>query len=1306
MSEVSQQLLTLKPKLELTTTRDRYRLERAYQDCMKTAEANATAEFEKLLEASVDKVSTRKAALPVPTFPEALPISQKREDIAKAIVDHQVVIIAGETGSGKTTQLPKICLSVGLGARGMIGHTQPRRIAARSVANRIAEELNTPLGDVVGYQVRFTDQVSDKTAIKLMTDGILLAEIQNDRYLSRYDTIIIDEAHERSLNIDFLMGYLKQLLPKRPDLKVIITSATIDVEKFSKHFNDAPVLSVSGRTYPVELLYRPLADTESDSQFEAILAAIDEISQIDHQGDILVFMAGEGDIRETALRLRRAQLKHLEIVPLYARLSIAEQNKVFQPHKGRRVVLATNVAETSLTVPGIRYVIDPGFARISRYSFRTKIQRLPIEPVSQASANQRKGRCGRVSEGVCIRLYSEDDFNNRPEFTEPEILRTNLAAVILQMAQLRLGDISRFPFVDKPDHRLINDGQTLLQELQAVNAKGKLTPLGQRLGRLPVDPRLGRMLLAAEKLNCFAEVLIIISALAVQDPRERPADKQQAADQKHREYWHEQSDFMAYLNLWQLYEQQRQELTKNQLPKWCKKNFLSFLRLREWRELHTQLLVAMGNKKALVQQEKTADYSSIHQALLTGLLGNIGCYSKEVNREYIGARNKRWSVFPGSSQFKKTHQWILSAQLLETSKLYAHTIAKVEPDWIFNAAQHLVKRHYSEPHYHARSGQVMAFEKVTLYGLVLIEKKRVSYGKINTTLARETFIRGALVEGGYSENRGVQQRLAKANKDNHFWLHLQALLKELHDLEAKSRRKDIIVDEEVIFEFFESLLPSSIVNLEGFEHWRKETEKTEAQHLFISRERLMQHGADRITEAQFPNSLQLDDLHLPVFYHFDPLHDDDGVTIKVPVTAVGHINPKRLEWLVPGLLREKCIAMIKALPKVWRKNFVPVPNFVDKALPYLQACDKSLGESLGHVLKRLTAVDVPDELWGDIELDAYYRMNIHVLDEAGQRLARGRNIERLHEKYRDHVQSHIQTVGNDFEQAGLTSWSFESLPKTYDLKQTGMNVRAYPAIVDRGDTVDIKLHDQAEEALVDTQRGLVRLAVLSQHQTVKYLHKQLFKNRELGLTAVDLGSRDSVIDDVICAAVKQCCFDLEMHEDNIPRDQSAFLAKVEQGRADIVSRAEAIVNLLVGALEQVFSIKKHIKQSKNALVIAYASADIQAQLSALFYPGFLYDTPFEQLQHYPRFLKAITMRLEKVPQQVQKDRINIDQLQPLWEQYQAKVTKEGKASLATNTALQQYRWMLEELRVSLFAQTLGTQQAVSVKRLKKQWDLC
>ena len=1314
MSEVSTSLSHLNSLLSQVTTRDRYRLQRAVGELSQTTtpDTDALDTLSQSINASVDKVNTRRAGLPDPQFPESLPISQKREEIAGTIADHQVVIIAGETGSGKTTQLPKICLSLGLGARGMIGHTQPRRLAARSVANRIAEELNTNLGDVVGYQVRFTDQVSENTAIKLMTDGILLAEIQNDRFLSRYDTIIIDEAHERSLNIDFLLGYLKQLLPKRPDLKVIITSATIDVEKFSKHFNDAPIISVSGRTFPVDVLYRPLIDTESDSQFDGILNAIHEINEIDHQGDILVFMAGEGDIRETALRLRRASFKHLEIVPLYARLSIQEQNKVFQAHKGRRVVLATNVAETSLTVPGIRYVIDPGLARISRYSFRTKIQRLPIEPVSQASANQRKGRCGRVSEGVCIRLYDEDDFNQRPEFTEPEILRTNLAAVILQMAQLRLGDIEHFPFVDRPDHRLINDGRTLLQELQAINPKGKLTKLGQRLARLPVDPRLGRMLLAAERFNCLNDALIIISALAVQDPRERPADKQQAADQKHREHWHEQSDFIAYLNLWQRFEKERQELSKNQFAKWCKKNFLSYLRLREWREVHMQLRLSLKTKQDSAEQDlyepetHVINYSAIHRALLTGLLGNIGCYSKEVNREYIGARNKRWSVFPGSSQFKKSHQWILAAQLLETSKLYAHTVAKVEPEWILQAAEHLVKRHYVEPHYNARAGQVMAFEKITLYGLVLVEKKRVSYGKIHPTVARETFIRAALVEGAYSENRRIQQVLRRANSDTHFWLHLQKLLNELHDLEAKSRRKDIIVDEEILFSFFDELIPLSVMNLEGFEHWRKEAEHKQAKCLFIDRQRLMQHDANQITVAQFPNSLPLGDLHLPVCYHFDPLHEDDGVTLKVPVQVLGHINAARLEWLVPGLLREKCIALIKGLPKSWRKNFVPVPQFVDKVLPHLQADDKPLGPSLGFALKRATTVDVPDELWQSAELEAYYRINIHVLDEAGKCIARGRDIELLRDKYRDHMQSHIQKVGNDFEKTGLLSWDFGQLPKTYDLKQTGMNVRAYPSLVDCGNSVDIKLHDQPEEALVQTQRGLVRLAILAQTQTVKYLHKQLFKNRELGLTAVDLGKRDEVIDDVICAAVKQSCFNEALNEENLPRDEKAFLASVNKGRADIVGRAEAIVDILVATLEQVLAIKKQIKQSKNALTIAYASADIQQQLTGLFYSGFIYETPFEQLQQYPRFLKAITLRLDKVAMQVQKDRLAIADIQPLWEQYQAKVAKEGRAALMLNQSLQHYRWMLEELRVSLFAQTLGTREPVSVKRLKKQWELC
>jgi ATP-dependent helicase HrpA len=1311
--------------LDDVTTRDSFRLRRQYAALYKQLSAEAHIEqhpdwlaLAEKIDASHGRVQTRRERLPTVTFPEELPISEKHELIASTIAKHQVVVLAGETGSGKTTQLPKICLSIGRGVRGMIGHTQPRRIAARTVASRIADELHTTIGESVGYQVRFTDQASENTHIKLMTDGILLAEIQQDRFLSRYDTIIIDEAHERSLNIDFLMGYLKQLLPKRPDLKVIITSATIDVDKFSQHFNQAPVIEVSGRTYPVEVLYRPLLEHSDDSggnsddkgvdMYRSMLSAIDEIRSADKMGDILIFFSGEREIREAALTIRRAHIPHTEVLPLYARLTVAEQNKIFQRHKGQRIVLSTNVAETALTVPGIRYVIDTGLARVSRYSFRTKVQRLPIEPISQASANQRKGRCGRVSEGVCIRLYSEDDFEQRPEFTDAEILRTNLAAVILQMAQLKLGDVRDFPFVDPPDHRLINDGQKLLEELQAVNAKGHLLPLGRKLATLPVDPRMGRMLLSANDRGCLQEVAIIVSALSVQDPRERPANKQQAADQAHRQWWDESSDFIGFVNLWHAYETQRQALSGNQLQKWCKKHYIAFMRMREWRDIHTQICIAM-KRIQLTQNTQAASYDAIHSALLSGLLGYIGLLSEEKDTvgEYLGTRNRRFSLFPASSQFKKKPKWVVAAQLLETSKLYAHNIAKIDPKWILENAKHLVKRQHSEPHYAAKSGQVMAFEKVMLYGIALVEKQRVSYGSIDPKKSRELFIRGALVEGQYGDHGQVKQRLLSKKPTTDFFLHQRAMLASLHELEAKSRRRDIVVDEDILFAFYDARLPEDIVNLQGFEHWRKHEEKQIPQLLFIERDALMQHDARDITEAQFPDHLSVNGLRLELSYHFEPNHSDDGVTLNVPVSALHLITEEPLEWLVPGLLREKCIAMIKALPKQWRKHFVPVPAAVDKALPRLSTGEQSLALALSTQLLRQTSVKIPDELWSDMTVDSYYKMNICVLDEQQQRIDSGRQLSVLRERYRDHVQEHIQAVGNDFERDGIVEWDFEHLPETYELQQNGMSIRAYPALVDQLESVSLNLYDNPDDAVVDSLRGMVRLVMLQQKDTVKYLRKQLLKGRDLGLSVVNIGSRDTVIDDIICAAVKQVCFsESEQDDQALVRDQQVFLSVMDAGRSHIVARAELLADCLVTSLTHVVAVKKAIKQAKNPLSIAYAVGDIQQQLEGLYSKGMVYRTPAKWLQQYPRYMKAIQVRLEKVPSQVNKDRALMAELAPLIQRLDDKYAQLGDAEAVLHQPLQEYRWMVEELRISLFAQTVKTLMPVSVKRLNKQWALC
>lgn len=1294
---------------------DRHNLTRRLSEVEKLARAGKP--YEQALEKWHNQLVRSQAAVVrrqqlVPQnieFPN-LPVCEKRNEIAQIIANNQVVVLAGETGSGKTTQIPKICLTIGRGVSGLIGHTQPRRIAANTVAHRIAEELKTTLGEKVGYQVRFSDQSNENTLIKVMTDGILLAEIQHDPFLNKYDTLIIDEAHERSLNIDFLLGYLKQLLPKRPDLKLIITSATIDLERFSQHFNDAPIIEVSGRTYPVDVWYRPLYEYESgdenESEPDQYIAIVDAVHEIElHEktgsnargGDILIFLSGEREIRETADALRKAQFAHMEVVPFYARLSLAEQQKVFSPHTGRRIVLATNVAETSITVPGIRYVIDPGFARISRYSYRTKVQRLPIEPVSQASANQRKGRCGRVAEGICIRLYSEDDFNSRPAFTDAEILRTNLAAVILQMLQLRMGDIHKFPFIDAPDHRLISDGFKLLEELHAVNAKNQLTPVGQQLSKLPLDPRLARMLLSAQEQSCVRELLIISSALSVQDPRERPIEKQQAADQMHRRFWAEHTDFSSFINLWNYFETQRQDLTQNQLRKLCKKEFLSYLRLREWRDVHHQLCVAVKALDIKVNIEP-ANYESIHKALLTGLLGNLGFNHEE--REYLGARNRRFSIFPGSSLAKKTPKWIMAAELIETSKLFAHTVAKIEPEWIIAAAEHLVKRQHIEPHYDSRSGQVMVYEKITLYGLVIVEKKSVSYSHIDPVQCREVFIRAALVEGQYDQHP-KRKNLQNKNPATDFFAHQQQLLKELDDLESKARRRDIVVDEQVIFDFYNKRIPESVINLAGFEAWRKKAEQENPTLLFLTREILMRHAAGDITQAQFPNELEWRGMVFPLSYHFEPNHAFDGVSIHVPMSVLHQVPEQRLEWLVPGMLREKCIGLIKSLPKNIRKHFVPVPDVVDKVLAILSPDNKSLTEALGLQLKRLTGVDISKEAWLEASVDDYYRFNIHVVDDKGKIIASGRELAPLREKYRERVQQNIQSAATNIERDGISAWDFGDLPQAIQLPRGGISIRAYPALVDKQSSVSLQVLDNPLQAFDLTRRGVARLIFLSLNQTVKYLQKELLKGQEVALTLAGIGNRDQVADDLIMAAIKRLAL---ADQEQLPRSHSAFELAINLTKDKLILQAQELAGHLITSLKMLVDVKKQLKQQKNMLMLAFTLSDINHQLTHLFYPGLVYKTPPQWLQQYPKYMRGIQQRLEKAALNPQKDKLQLAEVAPHWQRLVDYLAKEGEYRLAQNTALMEYRWWIEELRISLFAQTLKTQVPVSDKRMDKQWE--
>ncbi len=1310
--------LEYKQSIVNVMAQDHYRLQRRLSELEKLARAKkpyelALEKWQQQLLASQAKVQYRKQLIPINIEFPNLPVCEKREEIAQIIANNQVVVLAGETGSGKTTQIPKICLTLGRGTHGLIGHTQPRRIAANTVATRIAEELHTTLGEKVGYQVRFSDQSSEQTLIKVMTDGILLAEIQHDPYLNKYDTLIIDEAHERSLNIDFLLGYLKQLLPRRPDLKLIITSATIDLQKFSEHFDNAPIIEVSGRTFPVDVWYRPLFESlaknegDEDTEQDICSAMVDAVHEIElHEktgsgargGDILIFLSGEREIREAAEALRKAQFAHMEVIPFYARLSLAEQQRVFTPHTGRRIVLATNVAETSITVPGIRYVIDPGFARISRYSYRTKVQRLPIEPVSQASANQRKGRCGRVAEGICIRLYSEEDFNNRPAFTDAEILRTNLAAVILQMLQLKMGDIHKFPFIDAPDHRLISDGYKLLEELQAVNSKNQLTPVGTQLSKLPLDPRLARMLLAAQEQSCVRELLIIASALSVQDPRDRPVEKQQAADQSHRRFWAEHSDFSGFVNLWDYFETQRQELSQNQLRKLCKKEFLNYLRLREWRDIHHQLCVAI-KELGFKANSEPADYESVHKALLCGLLGNLGFNHEE--REYMGARNRKFGIFPGSSLIKKTPKWIMAAELIETSKLFAHTVAKIEPEWALAAAEHLVKRQHFEPHYDSHAGQVMAYEKVSLYGLTLIEKRSVIYSHIDPLICREVFIRAVFVEGQYAEHP-KRKSLQRAGTVNDFFSHQQNLLKELDDLEAKSRRRDILADEQVIFEFYNEIIPEYIINLAGFESWRKKAEQENPKVLFISRETLMRHGALDITHAQFPNELEWRGMVFPLTYHFEPNHAEDGVSIHVPMSLLHQIPEQRLEWLVPGMLRDKCINLVKSLPKSLRKHFVPVPDVVDKALAAMSPDNKPLTYALGLQLKRQTGVDVGADAWLETQVDNFYRFNIKVVDDKGKVISSGRDLLPLREKYRAQVQQNIQSAATNIERDNITQWDFEGLPQAIQLQRNGIGIRAYPALADKTTSVALQVLDNPQQALEITQRGLARLMYLQLNQAVKYLQKELLKGQDIALTFAGIGSRDQVADDIILAAIKQ----LALNDQNqLPRTKVEFDMLVESIRDKLVAHAQDICVHLLASLKLLVDVRKNIKQQKNTLVLAFTLSDIQEQLKQLFYVSLVYKTPDEWLRQYPRYLRAIQMRLEKAVLNPQKDKLTMLEIQPYWHRLQEYIEKEGAFVMAQNMALIEYRWWIEELRVSLFAQTLKTQIPISPKRLDKQWEL-
>jgi len=1285
------------------------------------------------------RYQARLQALPKPEYPLELPVSSKKDEISVAILKHQVVIVCGETGSGKTTQLPKICLELGRGVAGLIGHTQPRRIAARSVASRIAQELNSPLGEVVGYKVRFNDKLSESSYIKLMTDGILLAETQGDKFLNAYDTIIIDEAHERSLNIDFLLGYLKQLLPKRPDLKVIVTSATIDADRFSSHFNGAPVIEVSGRTYPVEIRYRPLGkagfrskeiavpdstqfDLEDDGELgsgsissqnilgiarktktearwleeddeeeaieEAILDAADDLLRLG-DGDILVFLPGEREIRDVADHLRKyqgrsAKLRHIEVLPLFARLSIEDQQKIFKSHSSRRIVLATNVAETSLTVPGIKYVIDAGLARVNRYSPRAKVEQLQIEKISQAAAKQRAGRCGRVSHGTCVRLYSEEDFNNRPEFTEPEILRSSLASVILRMAALRLGDVAEFPFIEAPSSRLIADGYLLLQELGAVDSRRQITETGLQLARLPLDPRVGRMILAAKREHCLKEILIIASVLSIQDPRERPMDKREAADNAHAKFAGDGSDFMSYLKLWDWFDHALKNKKSNKdLLNQCHTNFLSFLRLKEWRELHGQLL-EITSELELRLNDKEANYEQIHKALLAGLLGNIGFKDGE-SESYAGARGIRFYIAPGSTLKKTRPKWVMAAELVDTSKLYARCVAKIEPDWIEPLARGLTDSHYSDPRWDRKMGMVNAWERVSLYGLTIIPKRRVHYGPINPVESREIFIREALANGEFDTKAA-------------FFIANERLIAEVEELEHKARRQDVLVDEHQLFAFYDAKVPADIYNAASFEKWRADAEKINPKLLYLTRDDLMRHGADAITAVQFPEKIMLEGVETTLKYRFELGHVLDGVTATIPLALLNQLNPVQTEWLVPGMLREKLTYLIKALPKAFRRVCVPVPEFVTG---FLESVDddfsKPLLETLAAYIQHKTTLKVSKEDWNLADIPSHHLMNFSVVDDAGRELAMGRDWNLLKKQLGSAAQLTFRNTSPDIEKTGLKQWDFGDLPQTLSFERDGLKVTGYPALEDADDSISVKLFDTEREAEQSHRKGVCRLMRFELKEQMKQLEKGLPNFNQYALLLRNVMTPDDLREDMIRAIADRAF----VGEDALPRSNADFMKLKQRARTRLPAVTEAVARQAQAiATEYQLLIQK---QGQMAATVNRLKRDLEQQIGLLVYKGCFSQTPWEHLQHIPRYLKALRLRMEKHAANPDRDGKNAGSVGVIWQKWQDKINALKAAHLDIPDALQDFRWLIEELRVSLFAQELKTPFPVSIKRLEKIW---
>ncbi|MFE7623447.1 ATP-dependent RNA helicase HrpA [Streptomyces sp. NPDC057509] len=1303
----------LQSQLAQLSLRDAHRLGRRLEGARRIRKPEAQQAVLDEIAAQAGKaagrLTQRAARMPGISYPEQLPVSQKKDEILEAIRDHQVVIVAGETGSGKTTQIPKICMELGRGVRGMIGHTQPRRIAARTVAERIADELDTPLGETVGWKVRFTDQVNqDATFVKLMTDGILLAEIQTDRELLAYDTIIIDEAHERSLNIDFLLGYLARLLPKRPDLKVVVTSATIDPERFSRHFGDAPIVEVSGRTYPVEVRYRPLLEGDAEDtddadrdQITAICDAVDEL-QSEGPGDVLVFLSGEREIRDTADALGKRNLRHTEVLPLYARLSHAEQHRVFQRHTGRRIVLATNVAETSLTVPGIKYVIDPGTARISRYSHRTKVQRLPIERISQASANQRKGRCGRTSDGICIRLYSEDDFLTRPEFTDAEILRTNLASVILQMTAAGLGDIEKFPFIDPPDHRNIRDGVQLLQELGALEQEEKspregkkgqrLTPLGRKLSQLPVDPRLARMVIEADRNGCVREVMVIAAALSIQDPRERPSEKQTQADQQHARFKDETSDFLAFLNLWRYIREQQKERGSSSFRRMCKQEYLNFLRIREWQDIYAQLRT-VAKQMGIEINEDDAPEQSVHTSLLAGLLSHIGLKDTEKN-EYLGARSAKFAIFPGSALFKKQPRFVMSAELVETSRLWARVNARVEPEWIEPLAQHLLKRTYSEPHWEKDQAAVMAYERVTLYGVPIVAQRKINFGRIDQETSRDLFIRNALVEGDW--------------RTHHQFFHdNRKLLGEVEELEHRARRRDILVDDETLFDFYDQRIPEHVVSGAHFDSWWKHKRRDEPDALDFERSMLINEKAGAVTKDDYPDSWRQGKLKFRVTYQFEPGADADGVTVHIPLQVLNQVTSEGFDWQIPGLREEVVTELIRSLPKPIRRHYVPAPNYADKFLDRAVPLQEPLPVTLARELQRMVGVPVTADDFDLGRVPDHLKITFRIVDERRRKVAEDKDLEALRVQLRPKARQALSKAaaatagptGESIERSGLTDWTIGTLDKVFETRRAGQPVKAYPALVDQGATVAVRLFDTEAEQQQAMWRGTRKLILLNiPVNPAKFASDKLTNQQKLALSRNPHGSIQALFDDCATAAADR----LIAAHGGPAWDEASFRKLYDKVRADLVDLTVRTIGQVQQILAAWQACERRLKTT-NSLVLINNVTDVRDHLARLMPPGFVTATGLRRLPDLMRYLVAEDRRLQQMPANAQRDTTRMEKVHEMQDEYAWLLEQLPKGRPVPQEVLD-IRWMIEELRVSYFAHALGTAFPVSDKRIVKAID--